>query len=291
MIDLHTHSTFSDGSLTPTQLVDRAVARGLTALALTDHDTADGIPEFLEAASARNLAAIPGVELACVHGTGHLHLVGLFIRRECGELSELLERIRSSRTERNQAMIRRLVARGCPITEEQVAAEAGPDGVTGRPHIAAALVASGVCSDRQEAFGRFLSSGKPGYARRYRPSASRAIRAIQAAGGVAIWAHPLAGRPRTETGFRLTVESLGEIGLDGIEVHYSEFTPEQTALAVRVAGEAGLLASGGSDFHGETFPTIDLGVGYGELAVPDAVMPALRERAESRGGDVSGLRP
>lgn len=278
MIDLHSHSTFSDGELSPAELLALARKRGLRALALTDHDTTQGLAEF-EHAENDGVVRVPGVEVSAMLGTDTIHIVGLFIRPDTKTLQNLLQKIRSSRDERNSKILRRLRFLGCPVDEPLLRACAG-QGVMGRPHIARGLVAAGTCSSIREAFSAYLGCGGKAYVKRFRPSVQTAIEAVHAAGGVAVWAHPVGGRDLSESVLRARLQSLGDCGLDAVESQYSDHSPEQRQTVETLAGKAGLLLSGGSDFHGETMPGIDLGVGRGDLNVPDQLLPLLRARAE-----------
>lgn len=278
MIDLHCHSTFSDGELSPGELLALARKRGLRALALTDHDTTEGLTDF-DRAKIDGVECVPGVEVSAMLGTDTLHVVGLFIRSDTKTLQDLLQKIRSSRDERNTKILRRLQFLGCPVDEPQLRACAG-DGVMGRPHIARSLVAAGACSSIREAFNTYLGCQGKAYVKRYRPSVQTAIEAIHAAGGVAVWAHPVGGRDLSESVLRARMHSLRDSGLDAVESQYSDHSLEQRQTVEKLARDAGLLLSGGSDFHGETMPGIELAVGRGDLNVPDEFLPRLRTRAQ-----------
>jgi hypothetical protein len=260
--------------------VGEACRLGLAALALTDHDTVSGIPEFLDAARGTGLEAVPGVELSCGWYGGDLHLVGLYIDQRTATLRGLLEHLRHGRRQRNRRMLARLRDLGMDIA---IAAPGhdDPDRAAGRPHMARALVDAGYCKVPQDAFERWLGRGRPAYVPRELPAPAEAIQAIHRAGGVAIWAHPLNARAHNPGRLRRGIQRLHGQGLDGLEVMYSDYTPSMQAHAAAAAAAYGLLASGGSDFHGATMPGIRLGVGRGNLHVPDAFLGPLRERAES----------
>lgn len=279
MIDLHCHSTCSDGALSPLELLDCAEALGIQTLALTDHDTVDGVEEFMACAQARAVEAVPGVEVAC-QGPKSLvmHVVGLWCDHTDTVLLKLLEGIRDHRQDRNVKMIDRLSDLGCPVAWADVSAEAG-DGVMGRPHFARVLVDKGFCRDHRDAFTRFLARGKPAYVRRQLPPVSEALEILSGAGAVCIWAHPLMSKTITGAKLHRVAKSLMPHGLDGIECYYSEYSLNQVRKALRHAGELGLLASGGSDFHGGNIPGISLGTGRGDLCVPPEILPPLRHRA------------
>jgi predicted metal-dependent phosphoesterase TrpH len=278
MIDLHTHSTISDGSVSPAGLIAMAREAGLSAIALTDHDTTDGLAEFLQAGSQTSIKAIPGVEISCILDGLSLHLVGLFIEKDNSVLQRLLQTIRQGRQTRNLQILNSLNRLGHPITYEEVEALSG-GGVIGRPHIAQALVQRGICSSIREAFDRFLGNRASACQPRYQPAPVEGIRAIHAAGGLAIWAHPLGFRFMTIDRVRQLASQLQTAGLDGIEFYYSEYSPEQERIVQEVGVELGLLASGGSDFHGATIPNTHLGVGKGNLRIPDELIPPLEAHA------------
>lgn len=275
MIDLHVHSTFSDGSRTPAELVSEAVAAGLTALAVTDHDTMAGVPELVGAAGGTGVRPVPGVELSVAHEHGPLHLLGYFM--EPGdELNAALERIRRGREERNLAIVDRLVALGAPVTWEEVLAIAGGD-LVGRPHFAMALVARGHVPTKDDAFARYLARGRPAYVERFRYPAAGAIGILRRARGAAVLAHP--GLLRCEgRHLKELVAELAAAGLAGIEAWHSRHTAVQVRRLRRLAALHGLVATGGSDYHGAMSPGIRIGRGFGSLAVPDDVVDALYAR-------------
>ena len=258
--------------------MELACRRRLAALALTDHDTVGGLTEFRAAAAGRDLEAVGGVELAArenrLPGIG-FHIVGLFMRGEAPQLLGLLQNVVQWRQERNQQIIARLQERGMAVTLEEAQGHAG-GGVLGRPHIALALVAHGYAHDIQNAFDRYLATGKPGYVSRQVPTPAEAIAAIHADGGVAIWAHPFTRGNYTVAQMRRVAVELKDVGLDGIEAYYPLHTPAQTRNVLNIAADIGLLVSGGSDFHGQRFRNLELGTGYGKLAVPDELLAPLR---------------
>jgi predicted metal-dependent phosphoesterase TrpH len=274
MIDLHTHSRYSDGSLTPAELADAAAGAGLSAVALTDHDTTEGVGEFVTAARGR-FRAVPGVEISVDHSPGILHMLGLFIRTG-GALEEMLRELRRGREDRNAEIARRLNTIGVPVDLREVIETAGV-GIVARPHFAQVLVRHGWAKDAQEAFDRYLAKGRPGYVVRRKMSAVASIRAIRDSGGVAVLAHPvtLGLQPR---GLRELVKSLQAEGLGGIEAHYPAHNRVQTRRCLVLARELGLAVAGGSDFHGDFKPQIRIGRGFGTLSVPDECLPDLESR-------------
>lgn len=279
MIDLHMHSTFSDGSLTPEQLVARGREVGLTAMALTDHDCMTGVPPFLAACEAAGIEGITGVEISAEVPKGTLHMLGYFAQPGHPFLEEVLHRIRAGRELRNAEILKKLNALGLDLSWEEVAQHAGED-VVGRPHFAMAMVARGFATNKQDAFDRFLAKKKPAYVDRFRMSPTDSIAAIVKGGGIAVMAHPFTlGLGRKD--LKAMVAELKAAGLHGIEVYYSEHTPDQTRQYLSLAKEFDLVASGGSDFHGAANPAVKLGVGFGSLEVADEIAVALRARRDA----------
>lgn len=287
MIDLHCHSTASDGTLNPRELVQLAQTVPLTALALTDHDTVNGLPEFLEAAkSAPQLECIPGIEFSCHLESGDTcHIVGLYIDGTCAELQAACQQYCIWREERNQQILEKLNSLGYHIEKEDLEkVKIEGEGVIGRPHIAAALVAKGYFRKNEKAFEELIGRGKPAYVSRQVLPTSRCLGAIHAAGGLAIWAHPMTSNSMTYNKCERIIEELKASGLDGIEAYYTEHNELQTKNVIEIAKKHGLLVSGGADFHGANQPSIHLGTGYGGMRIPDSLLPpikAARERSTS----------
>lgn len=279
MVDLHCHSTFSDGACAPAALLRLAEARNLSAIALTDHDTVDGIEPFLTAGRTSPVEAIPGVEVAC-RGEGSLvmHIVGLWVNHRHPDLLALLSAARNGREQRNVAMVERLRGLGCPVELDDVRAVAG-GGVLGRPHFAQVLVRQGHCRNQRDAFTQYLGRGKPAYVSRTLPPVEDVLAVLGAAGAASVWAHPLTSKAVTGAKLLRVADRLRGLGLDAIEVFYPDHTEHQTRTATEYARRLGLLISGGSDFHGDNVPGIGLGCGRGSLAVPDAIVGPLRQRA------------
>lgn len=275
MIDLHTHSTFSDGSLTPDALVAEAVRCGLKAMALTDHDGMTGIPAFLTACEHTGLRAIAGVEISIESKHGTMHMLGYFKGPADPALEQELVHIRAGRASRNQLILERLNALGYALTWEDVVRFAG-EAVVGRPHFAQALIAKGYLKRKDDVFEHLLGKGKPAYVERFRLTAEAAIGIIRASGGVAVLAHPYTlGLHRK--GLRKRVEELAAQGLQGIEAYYPEHDPGQQQVCLNLARDLRLLVTGGSDFHGALNPSIRLGSGFGNLAVPDDLADRLHD--------------
>lgn len=275
MIDLHLHSTNSDGSDTPEELVRRGRRIGLTAMALTDHDNMSGVPGFLEACRTEGMTGLAGVEISAVAGEGlrTLHILGYGVNPRHPLVQELLGRVRDGRAWRNEQILTKLKGLGLKLEWPDVQSCAGQD-VVGRPHFARALMGRGYVSSVAEAFDRFLAKGRPAYADRYRLESAEGIRMIREAGGVAVIAHPFTWET-DEARLQAGVAALQELGLAGIEAVYSEYTPEQTIALLRLAKKMKLLTTGGSDYHGSFKPEIAMGKGFGRLCVPDSYLPPL----------------
>lgn len=280
-IDLHTHSTASDGSETPSRLVQLACEAGLSALALSDHDTVSGLDEFLDAAKERELLAVPAVELSSMLYNKELHIVGLFIDHKCPALLELLTQNRLEREARNRSMVEKLSNAGYPVTYEELLQVAGGESI-GRPHLAQLLIRKGYFKEPQEVFDKCLKRGTRTFTPRKLPSPEICIRAIHQAGGLAIWAHPIYRQAGERSFLKKFLRKLKGMGLDGVEGYYSLFSAEQCALVAEMAEANGLLVSGGSDFHGRNQPGLYLGSGYGSLNVPWELLGPMQQRLQER---------
>lgn len=254
--DLHTHTTASDGDLTPTQLIARGKSRGLAALAITDHDTLKGVEEGLAAGEACGMRVIPGIEISAVYEPGTLHMLGYFPDYPVG-LEEDLQQVQQGRKDRFPKIIERLHAHGLTITLEDVKAIAG-EAQIGRPHIAKALIQKGYVKDFEEAFDRWLAKGKPAYVSKEKLSWEEAVRLIRAHGGVPVLAHPFTLEIGDEE-LRKLVAAMQSGGLLGIEVYYPEHTHAQTRLYRDIAQSLGLVVTGGTDFHAPDRNSADLG--------------------------------
>ncbi len=268
MIDLHTHSTASDGSLSPTQLIDEAARRGLAALALTDHDTIDGNEEAAAQAAKRGLAFIPGVELEIAWEPGEFHLLGLGLRHPTEEFRRALQDLARLREERNRQILDRMLELGIEAEYEEVQTLAGGK-VVGRPHFAALLVQKGIVKNRQQAFSRYLAKGRPFYVAKGALDLVRAITLIKESGGVAVLAHPLSlylawGRlPEAVAGFVA-------LGLDGLEAWHPLARPRSCRRLEELGRRLGILVTAGSDYHGEARADRKLGLTAGDLEIADA---------------------
>lgn len=278
-IDLHLHTTHSDGSYPTAAVLGFAKTNGVTALAITDHDIVAGIPEALEEGSRLGIEVLPGVEISSRMGEGELHILGYCFDWQDGELNQRLKELRESRHQRNPLIVRKLNELGIDINYEEVRALAGTESV-GRPHIARALMDKKVVTSAKEAFDRYLADGRPAYVARQLPDPAEAVRWIRDAGGVAVLAHPIWVK-ETPEGLARLVEGLKEAGLGGMEVHYSTHNVKQTDQFLHLAKRLDLLVTGGSDFHGVTKPDIQVGRGRGNLKVPEKLLEPLKKAAST----------
>jgi predicted metal-dependent phosphoesterase TrpH len=273
-VDLHAHSTASDGSERPSALVEKARGLGLTALALTDHDTLEGVEEAQKAAVGADLELIPGTELSLDH-QGAMHLVVLWLQPGSGPLQDRLGSIQRGRHARNAAIVELLGDLGMPVSIEEVVEESG-SGSVGRPHIAAVMMRKGYVQSVAEAFDLWLGAGRPAYAGRPRLSPEEAIDLALASGGVPVLAHPhTLGINRADEMADL-LDRLRSAGLVGLEAACSGYRRHEREGYADLARRFGLVASGGSDYHGLYKPGLDLGIGYGDLVVPEVVVDRLR---------------
>lgn len=269
------HSMFSDGSMTPEELIAEAATLGLKGVALTDHDSVAGIPRFLEAAQAAGVPAIAGVEVSADIEVGTLHVLGYGVDYTNREFLEHLRWIREGRNSRNQEMLQKLNRLGLRLTIDDVQRHAGAD-VVARPHFAQALIAKGYVKDKREAFERYLAKGKPGYAERRRLNPEATMELLRMAGGLPVIAHPFTLK-RTVKEMKPLLAHLKQFGLAGVEVYYSEHNRSWERSYLKLCKEFGLIATGGSDFHGTISPGIKMGKGIGTLNVPDEVWEALQQ--------------
>lgn len=272
-IDLHTHSTKSDGTLTPTQLIQKAVQIGLEAIALTDHDTVEGVLEADQEAhrvTQEPFEFIPGVELSVSYQGQELHIVGLYLDIHTDHFGEVLGHLQENRERRNYKMIQKMQDAGIDISMEKLRAEQG-NGVLTRGNFARYLKNHGYIQTIQEGFDRYLSPGKPFYVLREYMSYQSAIDTIHAAGGLAFLAHPVMYH-MSEEKLEAAIREFKDCGIDGIETYYSVNTPADTENALKLAQKYDLIRSGGSDFHGSNKPHISLGSGQGDLYIPADVL-------------------
>lgn len=276
MLDLHTHSTVSDGSDPPERVVELAAAAGCSAVALTDHDRLDGVVAAAAAGGRLGVEVVPGCELSCEvpASMGAMHVLVYFVDAEDAgsPLACELVRLQQLRDERNAAMCERLGLSYAALLEE-----AGGIGA-GRPHAAALLVRDGRASSIQDAFDRWLAKGRSGYVEKERLSPRDAVGLARASGGAAVLAHPLSLDVGLGDTLRSAMDELRDLGLAGVECIYGRYSADERAALATMARSSGLVVTGGSDYHGAYKPDLAVGVGAGDLEVPDGVLDELRER-------------
>lgn len=273
MIDMHTHSTWSDGTLSPEELVDLAACLGLEAVALCDHNTVAGLPDFLNAAENAGLWAVPGVEFSSDYRGTELHILALFVKPEVyPAINAFLEQMLIRKERSNRDLVSALNQEGFSLDYEAIKAST-PNGQVNRAVIAAEMVRKGYCDSVKDAFSQWLSQKRGFYTPPKRPDVFQVISLIRSLGCVSVLAHPFLNL--NEAGLREFLPEAVNKGLNAIEVYYSEFREAVTALAADLAEEYGLLKSGGSDFHGDNKPDIALGTGHGNLNIPRSVLENL----------------
>jgi len=279
-IDLHLHTNASDGRITPTRLVDVAYARGLKIIAITDHDTVDGIePALKQAEKYPALMLIPGIEMSTYAPGCEVHVLGYFIDYTHPKMVSFCTRMRSDRIERARAMVRKLKELGVSIEWEQVERIAGEANI-GRPHIAMALMEQKCINCFEEAFELYLAYGKPAYVERFKITPGDAVRLITECGGLPVLAHPL-----TVDNYPAVIADLCAAGLEGLEIYYKDFSRDERQNLLRIAQKMNLVATGGSDYHGiddnvEVLP--------GDSGVPENVGDKLLARAREKGIKIPG---
>ncbi len=282
MIDLHTHSTVSDGSDDPERIPELAVEAGCTAVALTDHDSLAGIAAARRRADALGITLVPGCEVSCRSaGSGGMHVLVYFVDDAGSPLGSELVRLRQDRRHRNLALVERLAGLGIPLTYDQVVAQAGGEEGVGRPHVAQVLVQLGVATSIDDAFDRYLAAGRPGFVAKARLDAADVARLARLSGGVAVLAHPYSlGLDGPD--LARVVEALAAAGFAGLEAVYGRYSPRQRQELGNLARRFDLVPTGGSDHHGTIKPDLRVGTGQGDLKVPEAVLPALEARRPDR---------
>ncbi len=279
-IDLHVHSKASDGSYTPAELVAYALERGLSAMALTDHDTVSGVREAVAAAEGTGLYLIPGVELSAEYRGRDIHILGLFLNDKSEGFLSALNGFKEAREKRNEKMAVLLTEHNMKLTMEEMREEFA-DAVLTRAHFARMLVKKRYVQSYREAFDRFLDDGKPCYLPKERIAPKDAIAMIHRAEGLAVLAHPLLYRMDMD-GVRTLIELLKEQGLDGLEAIYSMNSGRDEQRLRELAAAYGLMITGGSDFHGVLKPHIGLGTGRGDLYVPEEILTSLIHAANKK---------
>jgi len=256
--DLHVHTTASDGAYSPREVFRLAKERGITVLAITDHDTVGGLPEAEKVAEEYGLSFVPGIELSTIHEEHEIHILGYQIQRQNEQLLASLQTLAAARDNRASKIVAKLNELGYPVTMEEVKSKAGSE-LIGRPHIALAMMDHGIIKNIEEGFARFLSPGGRAYVSRYRISPCQALKLINAAGGIAVLAHPGLDFPA-----RLLPELI-VAGLGGIEVYHPDNSLQIRDYYQRRAHESGLIITGGSDFHGHEADDLTY---FGQLPTP-----------------------
>lgn len=280
-IDLHTHSTCSDGTLSPAELVTLGASLGLSAIALTDHDNMDGLEEAITAAAPLGLEVVPGIEFSTEYLGTDIHLLGLDLDYRAPDLLRQIEFYRSERLRRNQKMIRRMADDGIDISYEKMKARFG-ETVWTRAHFARYLAEQGYVPEMKDAFLTHIGEGCKYFVPRERVSPFAVTELILRFGGIPVLAHPLQYK-FPENVLRALLEKLRDTGLMGMEVYYSTYSPDEQAYLLGLAKDCGLLPSGGSDFHGANKPNIRLGTGTDNLCVPYQILQDLRRRNSRKG--------
>ena len=281
IFDLHLHTTASDGTMSPAELVRYALKKGLRVIAITDHDTIEGLPEGTQEGNKLGLEVIPGVELSADAPKGTMHLLGYYIDPASSELADKLRVLQQARMERNLKMVEKLRALGIALELSEV--KAAPEhGQIGRPHFAYTMVQKGYVQNIQDAFDRYLGKGRPAYVEKFRFSPEEAMHFIRKAGGITILAHPFTLKQAEPVDFEALIRELKAKGLDGIEVYYPEHSDGQKRLYRNMAKKYGLVISAGSDFHGLNKDEADLGEGYGDRKLTYSLVEALKTRREQR---------
>ena len=284
MLDLHIHSTFSDGTDTPEQLAAAGAQAGLGAMALTDHDNVHGAAAFLQACRIHRITGLTGVEISAEVPSGTLHILGYGIDPTHAELLKKLDCVLDGREWRNEQILKRLNELGLTLTWDEVAACAGED-VVGRPHFARAMQQRGYIANTQEAFDKYLAKGQPAYVDRFRLLPADGIRLIRAAGGLPVMAHPFTWIADSAA-FVPALKELTAQGLGGIEAYYPEHDHEQTITYLRLAKKLNLVVTGGTDYHGSAKPNVFLGKAGGQFVVPDELLAPLLAALPGRAGVV-----
>ncbi len=271
-IDLHIHSTASDGTCTPSEIVTTAKSLGLSAIAITDHDTIDGSKEAASMNLDESIQVLSGVEISTTPPTtasqGSMHILGYCIRFDDPVLNQTLEQLKIARKNRNPQIIERLNKLGMDISLNEVRNEIGENSQLGRPHIAGLMVKKGIVNSINEAFDKYLATGMPAYVDKFRIDCFKAIQIIHHAGGIPVLAHPILLKTNHGNAFEKMVLSMKNKGLKGIEVYYPEHSTENTEYYIEIAKKYDLLMTGGTDFHGSLKPSIQMGSGKGDLFIP-----------------------
>jgi predicted metal-dependent phosphoesterase TrpH len=265
--DLHTHSVYSDGTYTPAEIIDEAIRNGLSAVALTDHNTVDGLPDFIAAARGKDIKVVPGAEFSVDHNGIELHILGLFITPEhFDKVAKLMSDVNRKKEESNIVLIESLSRAGYPLNYEEIKAKT-PNGMINRSQIADALIEKGYFSSKNECFNSILSPQAGHYKEPKRLTALEIISFIKSINALPVLAHPFLDENEKEKILDFLPQAKKQ-GLVGIECYYSTYSEKDTEELIQVAERLGLVCSGGSDFHGKAKAGIELGSGYGNLKIP-----------------------
>lgn len=274
MIDLHVHTSMSDGTTSPREVVRLAASIGLRAIAVTDHDTVDAVASAQEEGRSQGVEVVAGVEISSQWQTGILHILGYFVNPGDRKLLDALEQLRIGRVERVPKIVSKLRDQDVIIRVEDVHREAA-GGVPGRPHVANVMLQQGVVKSLQEAFDRYLKKGAPAYVEKVKLPPDEAVAVIVEAGGVAVIAHPYSLKLNDPDSLEQVVKKLAAMGIQGIEAFYPRHTREQTKMYLDMATRLNLVATGGTDFHGGNKPTIKLGIIPGQAPLPYSILEDL----------------
>jgi hypothetical protein len=277
MIDLHVHTSMSDGTFSPDEVVEIALQRGLRAIAITDHDTMAGVGRAQERGAELGIEIISGVEISTEWPSGILHMLGYFVCVEDPELLRTLDSLRKDRQERILKIVSKLNDRDVSVTVDEVDREA-VGGVPGRPHVANLMLRKGHVATLQEAFDRYLGKGAPAYVEKKKLSPVEAMQLIANSGGVPVLAHPYSLDEPDADELEQIFRRLTLSGLKGIEVYYPQHTPDQTAVFLRLAQKLGLVVTGGTDFHGANKPEVEMGVFPGGATLPYTILDELNKK-------------
>lgn len=274
-VDLHLHTTASDGIKSPSEIVRYARVRGLQAISITDHDTIEGLEEGLEEGEKIGIEVIPGIEISAEYSPGSMHILGYFIDTDNPLLNDRLKYLQKSRAERNPKMVERLNRLGINISYEEVV-EASGGGQVGRPHFAKVLIEKKYVRGFQEAFDRYLKKGAPAYVNKMRFEPGEALHFINEARGIAVLAHPSTLGLNEYSEMENLILRLLKEGLKGIEVYYPEHSPQEIAQYKGLAERYGLVITGGTDYHGMEKNGLEVGIGRGEMRLPYSLVETLR---------------
>ncbi len=284
-IDLHIHSSNSDGTLSPHEILKLAEHLNLSVISITDHDSIDGIKELMQSKTSSPVKLLAGVEISTsppdfLAKSGSLHILGYAIKTDHTALSKVLDKLQKARKERNPKIIKKLNQIGIDLSMDEVCQNSG-SGQLGRPHIAALMIKKGFTNSINDAFDKYLANGRPAYIEKYKVDCKKAISTIHCAGGVSVLAHPGLLKITDQTLFEKLIQHLKDMGLMGIEAYYSEHNKQQTAYYIGVAERYNLIITGGSDFHGSLKPDIKMGTGRGDLSIPYSVYEHIIKKKQS----------